>query len=77
MDSAVSIATGYGLDDRGVGIRVPVGTKIFPSPYRPDRLWGLPSLLSKKVPGTISPGVKRQGRQADHSPPTNAEVKET
>jgi hypothetical protein len=24
-DSAVGIATGYGLDDRGVGVRVPVG----------------------------------------------------
>jgi hypothetical protein len=28
-DSAVSIATGYGLDDRGVGVRVPVGSRIF------------------------------------------------
>jgi hypothetical protein len=25
QDSAVGIATGYGLDDRGVGVRVPVG----------------------------------------------------
>jgi hypothetical protein len=24
-DSVVGVATGYGLDDRGVGIRVPVG----------------------------------------------------
>jgi hypothetical protein len=24
-DSVVDIATGYGLDDRGVGVRVPVG----------------------------------------------------
>jgi hypothetical protein len=24
-DSAVGIATGYGLDDRGVGVRFPVG----------------------------------------------------
>jgi hypothetical protein len=27
------------------------------------------------VPGTLSPGVKRQGREADHSPPSSAEVK--
>jgi hypothetical protein len=27
------------------------------------------------VPGALSPGVKRQGREADHSPPTIAEVK--
>jgi hypothetical protein len=38
------IATGYGLDDRGVGVRVPVGSRIFSSPRRPDRLWGPPSL---------------------------------
>jgi hypothetical protein len=24
-DGAVGIATGYGMDDRGVGVRVPVG----------------------------------------------------
>jgi hypothetical protein len=28
-DSVVGIATGYGLDDRGVGVRVPVGSRIF------------------------------------------------
>jgi hypothetical protein len=41
-DSAVGIATGYGLDNRGVGvgIRVPVGSRIFSSPRRPDRFWG-------------------------------------
>jgi hypothetical protein len=44
-DSVVGIATGYGLDDRGVGVRVPVGSRIFPSPCCPDRLWGPPSLL--------------------------------
>jgi hypothetical protein len=27
------------------------------------------------VPGALSPGVKRQGREADHSPPFSAEVK--
>jgi hypothetical protein len=39
-DSVVGIATGYGLADRRVGVRVPVGSKIFSSPRRPDRLWG-------------------------------------
>jgi hypothetical protein len=28
-DSLVGIATGYGLEDRGVVVRVPVGPKIF------------------------------------------------
>jgi hypothetical protein len=27
------------------------------------------------VPGAISSGVKRQGREADHSPPSSVEVK--
>jgi hypothetical protein len=27
------------------------------------------------VPGALSLGVKRSGREADHSPPTSAEVK--
>jgi hypothetical protein len=31
--SAVGIATGYGLGDRGVGDRVAVGSTIFTSPY--------------------------------------------
>jgi hypothetical protein len=29
----------------------------------------------QRVPGTLFPGVKRQGREADSSPPTSAEVK--
>jgi hypothetical protein len=40
LDSAVGIATGYGLDDRGVGVRVPAGSRIFSSSRRPDRLLG-------------------------------------
>jgi hypothetical protein len=30
----------------GVGVRVPVGSRVFFSPRHPDRLWGPPSLLS-------------------------------
>jgi hypothetical protein len=29
QDSVVGIATGYGLDDQGNGVRVPVGTRFF------------------------------------------------
>lgn len=38
--SVVDIATGYNLDDQGVGFRVPLRVIIMSSP------WGLPSLLS-------------------------------
>jgi hypothetical protein len=38
-DSSVGIVPGYGLDDWGVGVRVPVGS----SPRRPARLWGPPT----------------------------------
>jgi hypothetical protein len=71
--SAFGITTGYGLDDRGAGLRVPVGSRILSSPHRPDRLWGSPT---QGVPGTISPEVKLPGREADHSLPASAEVKQ-
>jgi hypothetical protein len=66
-DSVVSIATGYGLDDQGVGFRVSVGSRIFCSPRRP------PNLLTCGYGGSF-PGVKRPRREADHSPPTDVEV---
>jgi hypothetical protein len=69
------MATGYGLDDRGVGVRVPVGSRIFSYPLHPDRLWGPPNLLSNGYPGNLFPGVKRPRREADHLLPTSAEVK--
>jgi hypothetical protein len=46
-ESAAGIAAGYGFEGRGVGVRVPVGARLFSSPRRPDRLWGPSSLLSK------------------------------
>jgi hypothetical protein len=39
------IATGHGVEDRGIRLRFPVGSRIFSSP-RADWLWGPPSLLS-------------------------------
>jgi hypothetical protein len=75
MQRGAGIATGYGLNDRGVGVRVPVGPRIFCSPQRPDRLWGPSSLLPNGYQGPFPPGVQRLGREADHLPPTSAEVK--
>jgi hypothetical protein len=59
-DSSVGTATGYGLDDRGIGVGVPVGSRIFSSPRRPDRLWGPPSLLPNGYGGLFH-GVKAAG----------------
>jgi hypothetical protein len=41
----ISIVIGYGLDNRGVGVRVPVEARIFSSPCHPNGLWGSLSLL--------------------------------
>jgi hypothetical protein len=38
-DSSVGIASGYQLDGSGVGVRDPVGSRIFSSSRRPDRIW--------------------------------------
>jgi hypothetical protein len=45
---AVSIGTDCRLNDLGIGVRVPVGSRIFTSPYCPDRLWGPLGLLSSE-----------------------------
>jgi hypothetical protein len=36
--TVVGIVTEYELEDGGVGVQVPLGTKNFTYPYRPDRL---------------------------------------
>jgi hypothetical protein len=56
QDSAGGIATGYGLDDRGIEIRVPVGSRSFSSPRRPDRLWDSLRLLSNGYRGLFPQG---------------------
>jgi hypothetical protein len=45
-NSVDDIATGYGLDDRGVGISVPLGSRIFSSTQLPHQFWGPATLLS-------------------------------
>jgi hypothetical protein len=77
QESAVGLATGYGLDDRGVGARVLIGSRIVCSPRRPDRLWGPPNLLSNVYLGLLPRVLKRMGHEADHSFPASAEFKKT
>jgi hypothetical protein len=55
------IATGYGLDDRGVQVRVPVGLRIFFTQHRPDWLLGLPDLLSNEFRGLFPQGQSDRG----------------
>jgi hypothetical protein len=66
---AVDIATSYGLDVRGVRVRVPVGARLLSHPGYPTRLPGSLGLLSS--------GVKRPVREADHSPLASAEANNT
>jgi hypothetical protein len=76
-DSAVGITTDYGLDDQGVGVRVPVGARISTSPCRPYPVLGPTQPPIQCVRGAFTLGVKRPKREADHSPATSAEVKNT
>jgi hypothetical protein len=74
-DSSVGIALGYGMDGRGSRVRFPAGLGIFLftasrtalGPTQPPIQWG---------PGALSLGVKRPGREADHSTPSSTEIKE-
>jgi hypothetical protein len=75
FSSVAGIATGYGLDDRELGVRVPVESNIFTSSRHPDRLWGSTQPRIQLVQGALPPWIKRPGREADRSPPTIAEVK--
>jgi hypothetical protein len=70
-DSTVCIAFVCGLQGQNVG--VPANSGFFSSPRRLDRLWG--RLHIQWISETLSPEMKRLGREADHSPPTSPEVK--
>jgi hypothetical protein len=74
-DSSVGIATGYGLDDRGVGVKRPCKVKNFLFSTSPRPALGCTQPPSQWVPGALSPGVKRPGREAVHSLPPSVEVK--
>jgi hypothetical protein len=49
-------SAGYGLDDRGVGVLISVGSRIFTSPYLPDRFWGPSSDISGAYRGLFPRG---------------------
>jgi hypothetical protein len=75
MDSSVGIALGYGPDDRDSTVRFPAVAGIFLfttvsrtalEPTQSPIHW---------VPEALSLGVKRPGREADHSLPSSAKIK--
>ena len=66
--SVVGIATAYGLDGPGIESR---WGEIFRT--SPDRPWGPPSLLYNGY-RVFSGGKVLPGRDAEPSPPSNAEV---
>jgi hypothetical protein len=70
-----SLVSDYGLDDRAIKVRYRQRQRNFPltsvsrpalGPTQPPVQW---------VPGVLSRGKARPGRDADHSPPSSAEVK--
>jgi hypothetical protein len=60
--------------DSTTGVRSPAEAKDFSS-ILCRQLWGPPSLLSNAYRGSIPGKKERPGRDADHSPPSSAEVK--
>jgi hypothetical protein len=73
-DSSVGIALGYGLDDWGFDFRQELGIFLFTTASRPAL--GLTQPPIQWVPEDLSLGVKWPKCEADHSPPSGAEVKE-
>jgi hypothetical protein len=74
-DSSVGIAMGYGLDDRVLGFdsRRGLGIFLFTTASRTALRSTQPPI--QWVLGALSLEIKWPGREADHSPPSSAEVK--
>jgi hypothetical protein len=73
--SSVSIVSGYGLDDRAIEVRSPVGAKKFSSSLCVQTGSGAhPASHTMGTGGPFPGGKARPGRDADHSPPSSAEV---
>jgi hypothetical protein len=65
----------YGLDDRAIGVRYPTGTKDFSSSLCVQTgSEAHPASCTMGTGGPFTRGKERPGRDADHSPPSSAEV---
>jgi hypothetical protein len=73
--SSGSIVSDYGLDDRAIGVPSPTGAKDFSSSLFVQTGSGAhPASYTMGTGGPFPGGKARPGRDADHSPPSNAEV---
>jgi hypothetical protein len=73
--SSGSIVSDYGLDDRAIGVRSPAGAKDFSSILFLQTGSGAhPACCTVGTAGPFPEGKARPGRDADHSPPSSAEV---
>jgi hypothetical protein len=73
--SRIGIPTGYGLEELRGRSSSPARVKNFLFSTLSRSALGFTQPPIQRVPGALSPGVKRPGREADHSPPASAEVK--
>jgi hypothetical protein len=73
--SSGSIVSDYGLDDRAIGGRSPAGAKDFSCILCVQTGSGAhPASCAMGTGGPFPGGKARLGRDADHSPPSSAEV---
>jgi hypothetical protein len=69
------MALGYGLDDRGSRVPFPAGDGSFSLHHRIQNGSGAHPASYPVGTRDSFPAVKQPGREADHSPPSSAEVK--
>jgi hypothetical protein len=65
----------YGLDDRAIKVRSPTGAHFSCSPCVQIGSGAHPASYPMGTGGSFSGGKVWPGRDADHSPPSRAEVK--
>jgi hypothetical protein len=67
---------GYGLDGQGIGVSFPAGVRDCSLLHGFQIDSGVHPASYPVVPEALSPGVKRQGREADYFPLSIAEIKD-
>ena len=65
MHTEIGVATR--IKDGLYGVQISADVRVFSSPKRPDQVWGPSSLLLNGYRVSL-PGVKRPGRDGNHSP---------